>query len=78
MGTTACSYLGIGLRTLYKLIDDGEIRAYKIGRVIRLRKVDADADTFLDAHAIEPGTLGHLLPPFGLTDREGDDDTSAP
>jgi len=70
MGTPeACEYLGIGLRTLYKLIHDGELRAYKVGRVIRVRKVDADA--FLEAHVIEPGTLGHLLPPFGA-DGQGD------
>ncbi len=61
MGTTeACAYLGILQRTLYKLIDDGEIRAYRVGRVIRLRKADVDA--FLEAHIIEPGTLGHLYP----------------
>ncbi len=63
MGTPdACRYLGIGLRTLYKLIDDGEIRAYRIGRVIRLQK--AEVDLFLQEHVIKPGTLGHLLPPF--------------
>ncbi len=61
MGTTeACAYLGVVLRTLYKLIDDGEIRAYKVGRVIRLRKADVDA--FLEAHVVEPGTLAHLYP----------------
>ncbi len=49
------------LNTLYKLIHSGEIRAYKIGRVIRLRKADVDA--YLDAHVIEPGSLGHLVDP---------------
>ena len=58
----ACKYLGIQNRTLYKLINDGEIRAYKVGRVIRLRR--DDVDDFLDDHVIEPGTLSHLIPPY--------------
>jgi len=41
MGTPeACEYLGIGLRTLYRLIHGGELRAYKVGRVIRYPGVD--------------------------------------
>jgi len=36
------------------LIDDGEIRAYEVGRVIRLRKNEVDA--FRDAHVIEGPT----------------------
>ncbi len=57
----AAAYLGIMLNTLYKLIHSGELRAYKIGRVIRLRKADVDA--YLEAHVIEPGSLGHLVDP---------------
>jgi excisionase family DNA binding protein len=29
--------LGVTLRTLYRLIDEGRLPAYKMGRVIRLR-----------------------------------------
>ena len=32
----ASKYLGVNLRTLYRFIDEGELSAYKFGRVIRL------------------------------------------
>lgn len=54
----AASKLGITPRTLYRLIDDGQIAAHKFGRVIRLK--DADIDSFIDRSRIEPGTLSHL------------------
>ncbi len=46
----AAEYLGVMPRTVYRRIDLGEIPAFKIGRVIRLRKDDVDA--FLEAHRI--------------------------
>jgi excisionase family DNA binding protein len=52
--------LGITLRTLYRLIDEGQIPAYKIGRVIRMKEEDVNA--FLDRSRIAPGTLEHLYP----------------
>lgn len=52
--------LGIGLRTLYRLIDAGELPAYKLGRVIRLR--ENDLETYVEACRIEPGELSHLYP----------------
>lgn len=52
--------LGITLRTLYRLIDEGQIPAYKIGRVIRMKEEDIEA--FLDRSRITPGTLDHLYP----------------
>ncbi len=59
LGTAEASkYLGINLRTLYKLIDQGEFTAYKIGRVIRLKS--DDLDKFLEKSKIQPGTLEHL------------------
>ena len=33
----AADMLGLGIRQLYRLIDQGELPAYKFGRVIRLR-----------------------------------------
>lgn len=56
----AARYLGISQRTLYRLIDSGELRAYKLGRVVRLQKSDVDA--FIEGARIKPGTLGHLYP----------------
>lgn len=61
MGTTeAAEYVGLKLRALYRRIDEGEIRAYKVGRVIRIRQEDLDA--FLKAHEVQPGDLAHLYP----------------
>lgn len=61
LGTKEASErLGITLRTLYRLIDEGQIPAYKFGRVIRLQS--ADVENFVSAARIEPGTLEHLYP----------------
>lgn len=35
--------IGVTLRTLYRMIDQGEIAAYKLGRLIRLRTADVDS-----------------------------------
>ena len=56
----AARRLGITPRTLYRFIDQGELPAYRFGRVIRLK--DSDVETFIEAHRIEPGTLEHLYP----------------
>lgn len=52
--------LGVTLRTLYRFIDEGQLPAYKFGRVIRLK--EADVEAFIDGARIEPGTLEHLYP----------------
>lgn len=46
----AAEYLGVGMRTLSKFLDQGLIPAYKLGRVIRMKRVNVDA--FLEAHRI--------------------------
>ena len=56
----AAKRLGITPRTLYRFIDQGEIPAYRFGRVIRLKAGEVDA--FIEACRIEPGTLEHLYP----------------
>lgn len=56
----AAKRLGITARTLYRFIDQGDIPAYRFGRVIRL-KAD-EVDSFIDSCRIEPGTLEHLYP----------------
>lgn len=61
LGTAeAARYLGITTRTLYRLIDAGELPAFKFGRVIRLKQ--ADVDSFIEASRVIPGTLEHLYP----------------
>lgn len=56
----ASDRLGVTLRTLYRLVDEGRLPAYKIGRVIRVKEEDIDA--FIESVRIQPGTLGHLYP----------------
>jgi len=58
LGTAeAARRLGIAPRTLYRLIDEGQITAYKFGRVIRLQ--ERDVNEFIDESRISPGDLEH-------------------
>jgi excisionase family DNA binding protein len=50
----------VTLRTLYRFIDEGQLPAYKMGRVIRLQAHEVDA--FIERARIAPGTLEHLYP----------------
>ena len=56
----AARRLGVTVRTLYRLIDEGELPAYKFGRVIRLQ--EGEVDDFIAHSRIEPGKLQHLYP----------------
>jgi excisionase family DNA binding protein len=56
----AASRLGVTVRTLYRLIDESQLPAYKFGRVIRLQ--EAEVDSFIKASRISPGSLEHLYP----------------
>jgi excisionase family DNA binding protein len=56
----AAKRLGITPRTLYRFIDQGDIPAYRFGRVIRLKEDEVDG--FIEHCRIEPGTLEHLYP----------------
>ncbi len=61
LGTTeAARHLGITTRTLYRFIDEGELAAYRFGRVIRIQK--GDVDCYIKKCRIEPGTISHLYP----------------
>ncbi len=74
----ACARLGVTLRTLYRFIDEGQLPAYKMGRVIRLQAHEVDA--FIDKARILPGTLEHLYPdPRGRAEPavDGDEVTTA-
>lgn len=46
---------------MYRILDSGELPAYKIGRVIRIRR--ADVDEYLERCRVRPGDLSHLYPP---------------
>ncbi len=56
----AAKRLGITPRTLYRMIDEGQLPAYRFGRVIRLKAFEVDE--FIEASRVEPGTLKHLYP----------------
>jgi excisionase family DNA binding protein len=56
----ASERLGMTLRSLYRFIDEGDLIAYKFGRVIRIQQSDIDA--FIAASRIPPGSLDHLYP----------------
>lgn len=56
----AASHLGITPRTLYRFIDEGQVPAYRFGRVIRLKADEVEA--FIETCRIQPGTLEHLYP----------------
>ena len=56
----AARRLGVTVRTLYRLIDESELPAYKFGRVIRLQ--EAEVESFITASRITPGDLEHLYP----------------
>ena len=56
----AAERLGITSRTLYRFIDEGQLPAFRFGRVIRLKKVDVD--DYIEGCRVEPGSLSHLYP----------------
>jgi excisionase family DNA binding protein len=57
--------LGITPRTLYRFIDDGQLPAYRFGRVIRLK--ESEVAEFIERCRIQPGTLD-----FAHADRGAD------
>jgi excisionase family DNA binding protein len=56
----AAELLGVTLRSLYRFIDEGDLVAYKFGRVIRIQ--EPDVEKFIAASRITPGSLEHLYP----------------
>jgi excisionase family DNA binding protein len=56
----AARRIGITPRTLYRFIDEGQVPAYRFGRVIRLKQ--SEVDDFIEGARIAPGTLEHLYP----------------
>ena len=47
--------LGVTPRTLYRFIDEGQLPAYRFGRVIRLK--EDEVELFIESCRISPGTL---------------------
>jgi len=65
----AAEHLGVTLRSLYRFIDEGQLPAYKFGRVIRLK--EEDVDRYIDACRVVPGSLEHLYPEVKGPDAAG-------
>jgi excisionase family DNA binding protein len=61
-----CARLGVTVRTLYRFIDEGQLAAYQMGRVIRVQ--EQDLDNFVQSVRISPGSLAHLYPDTGGND----------
>lgn len=57
----AAHVLGVVPRTVYRLINDGQLPGYKIGRVVRVRS--DDLERYLDSARIVPESLVHLCGP---------------
>ena len=47
--------LGVTPRTLYRFIDDGQLPAYRFGRVIRLK--ESEVAEFIERCRIQPGSI---------------------
>jgi excisionase family DNA binding protein len=54
----AAHHLGISEATLYRLVDEGTIPAYRPTRSLRFRTTDLDA--YLETARVQPGDLMHL------------------
>lgn len=66
----AAQSLGITPRTLYRFINQGDLAAYRFGRVIRVKRTDIDA--FIESSRIEPGALDHLSPDSASADADAE------
>jgi len=64
----AAGRLGVTLRSLYRFIDEGDLAAYKFGRVIRLK--ETDVNHYMESCRIQPGQLEHLYPSLKVVDVE--------
>jgi excisionase family DNA binding protein len=53
--TEAARRMGLTPRTIYRLIDGGDLPAYRFGRLIRIREVDLVQ--FIERCRIAPGQL---------------------
>jgi len=55
----AAGRLGVANKTVYRLINDGVLIGYRIGRVIRVKESDLLA--YEASQMIQPGDLTHLV-----------------
>ena len=55
----AARRLGITPRTLYRMIDEGSVPAYKMGRVLRV--LGHELDAYVESCRVQPGEPSHLV-----------------
>lgn len=55
----AAEHLGVSLSTLYKLVNDGEVVAYRPSRSLQFKL--EDLDSYLEGTRVQPGDLDHLV-----------------
>ena len=58
---SAADELELTPRTIYRLINDGRLAAFRFGRVYRIRR--SDLSEFLERAMVRPGDLDHLVEP---------------
>lgn len=59
--SAAARHIGVSLGKLYKLVNDGELVAYKPSRSLRF--LVEDLDDYLERKKVQPGDLDHLVQP---------------
>lgn len=69
----AAKRLGVTVRTLYRFIDEAQVPAYKMGRVIRLQR--GEVDEFIRRSRVPAGSLEHLYPEARKEASEIDDNS---
>lgn len=52
--------LGLTVRTVYRVVDGGELPCYRFGRVLRFKQ--HEVDEFIERARVNPGELAHLFP----------------
>ncbi len=56
----AATALGLTVRTVYALVDTGDLTAYKFRRVLRIKR--DDLEDYVERCRVNPGDLAHLYP----------------
>jgi excisionase family DNA binding protein len=57
----AAARLSVVPKTVHRLINNGDLPAYRVSRMIRIRP--EDLDRYIESHRIQPGDLAHLFTP---------------
>lgn len=53
----AAAHLGVAERTLWRLVDEGRVRAYRPSRKFQFKR--SDLDEYLESTVVVPGTVSY-------------------